>query len=181
VKRSAAPVFAAASARKRVASAAALTRRLAAARRRGRRVVFTNGCFDLLHAGHVRYLERARRLGDLLVVAVNSDASVRRLKGPGRPVLPLGERLAVLGALEAVDFVVPFGGDTPAAVIRTLRPDVLVKGADWPLGRIVGRREVWAGGGRVRRIPMLSRLSTTRIIRRILSSGGGRRGRLRSR
>jgi len=155
--------------RKRLAPAA-LARRLAAVRRRGGRVVFTNGCFDLLHAGHVRFLERARRLGDLLVVGLNSDASVRRLKGWGRPVLPLAERLTVLGGLSAVDYVVPFGGDTPIELIRLLRPDVLVKGADWAPGRIVGRSEVLASGGRVRRLPMQSAFSTSRIIRRIRSA-----------
>jgi D-beta-D-heptose 7-phosphate kinase/D-beta-D-heptose 1-phosphate adenosyltransferase len=154
---------------KRAASARALARRLSSARRRGLRVVFTNGCFDLLHAGHVRYLERARRLGDLLVVGVNTDASVRRLKGPGRPILPLAERMAVLAGLAAVDYVVPFDADTPERLIRILSPDVLVKGADWPLGRIVGRRHVQAAGGSVRRVPMQSRFSTSRIIRRILA------------
>lgn len=154
--------------------AAALARRLAALRRRGLRVVFTNGCFDLLHAGHVRFLERARRLGDVLVVGVNTDASVRRLKGGGRPVLPLSERAAVLGGLRAVDYVVPFGGDTPRDLIRRLRPDVLVKGADWPLGRIAGSDEVRSASGRVRRIPLQSSFSTSRIIRRIQSSRRGR-------
>jgi rfaE bifunctional protein nucleotidyltransferase chain/domain len=156
---------------------AALTRRLATLRRRGLQVVFTNGCFDLLHAGHVRYLERARRLGDLLVVGINRDASVRRLKGAGRPVLPLSERAAVLGALASVDFVIPFAGDSPERLIRLVRPDVLVKGADWPLARIAGRREVQARGGRVRRIALQSPTSTSRIIRRILSSHTRRRGR----
>ena len=155
-------------ARKR-AGRAALARRLTALRRRGLTVVFTNGCFDLLHAGHVRYLERARRLGDVLVVGVNSDASVRRLKGSGRPILPLAERLTVLAGLAAVDYVVPFAGDTPAGLIRALGPDVLVKGADWPLARIVGERDVRAHGGVVRRIPLQSGCSTSRIIRRILS------------
>ncbi|MEE9217967.1 MAG: D-glycero-beta-D-manno-heptose 1-phosphate adenylyltransferase [Acidobacteriota bacterium] len=147
----------------------ALARRLARLRRRGCRIVFTNGCFDLIHAGHVRYLERARCLGDFLVVGVNTDASVRRLKGPGRPVLSLSERLTVLGGLEAVDFVLPFGEDTPEALIRALNPDVLVKGADWPLGRIVGRRQVSARGGVVRRIALQSPTTTSKIIRRILS------------
>ncbi len=148
---------------------AALARRLSPSRRRGRKVVFTNGCFDLVHAGHVRYLERARKLGDLLVVGVNTDASVRRLKGEGRPILPLRERVTILGALAAVDYVVPFSEDTPAALIRALVPNVLVKGADWKPGAIVGRTEVLAKGGRVRRIAMQSALSTSQIIRRIRS------------
>jgi D-beta-D-heptose 7-phosphate kinase/D-beta-D-heptose 1-phosphate adenosyltransferase len=145
----------------------ALARRLSRSRRRGLKVVFTNGCFDLIHAGHVRYLERARRHGDLLVVGLNTDASVRRLKGPGRPIMPLRERATVVGAMAAVDYVVPFSEDTPARLIRALEPDVLVKGADWKLEKIVGRRQVLGQGGIVRRIPMQSRVSTSQIIRRI--------------
>jgi len=163
--------------RRKQLAPAVLARRLAGLRRRGLRVVFTNGCFDLLHAGHVRYLERARRLGDLLVVGVNTDASVRRLKGVGRPILPLSERAAVLGALSAVDFVVAFGDDSPERLIRLVRPDVLVKGADWPLARIAGGREVQARGGRVRRIALQSPFSTSRIIRRIQSFHPRRRAR----
>lgn len=151
------------------ATRAGLARRLSRSRRRGRKVVFTNGCFDLIHAGHVRYLERARKLGDVLVVGVNNDASVRRLKGPGRPILSLQERATVLGAMAAVDYVVPFSEDTPANLIRALEPDVLVKGEDWSLEAIVGRKVVLARGGCVRRIPMQSRVSTSQIIQRIRS------------
>jgi len=140
---------------------------LAAPRAAGARVVFTNGCFDLLHPGHVRYLATARALGDVLVVGLNDDDSVRRLKGSGRPVLRLAERAEVLAGLAAVDYVVPFAEDTPLAVVRTLRPDVLVKGADWSEEDIVGRDDVLATGGRVERIPLVAGVSTSEIIRRI--------------
>ena len=123
-----------------------------AAQRRGERVVFTNGCFDLLHVGHVRCLEAARRLGDRLVVGVNSDASVRRLKGRGRPVVPAARRAEVLAALACVDWVVIFGETTPLALIRSLRPAVLAKGGDWTLDTIVGRHGR-RGLGRPRRAP----------------------------
>lgn len=152
----------------RRAQALAAVRR---ARRRGERVVFTNGCFDLLHRGHTRYLERARALGDLLVVAVNSDASVRKLKGAGRPVVPAAERAEVLAALAAVDLVVIFGEPEPARVIRAVRPDVLVKGGDWSVDRIVGADFVQATGGTVRSLPYLPGASTTGLIRRIAAAG----------
>lgn len=140
-------------------------------RARRERLVFTNGCFDLLHAGHVRYLNAARGLGDRLLVGLNDDASVRRIKGPGRPVVPEAERAEVLCALEAVDAVVLFSEETPLALIEALLPDLLVKGADWPLEAIVGRREVEAAGGRVLTLPLLSGRSTTALLERI----GGRR------
>ena len=138
-----------------------------AAQRRGERVVFTNGCFDLLHVGHVRCLEAARRLGDRLVVGVNSDASVRRLKGPGRPVVPARRRAEVLAALACVDWVVIFGETTPLALIRSLRPAVLAKGGDWTLDTIVGRMDVEGWGGRVVRLPELPGVRTTRLLARI--------------
>lgn len=138
----------------------------------GRRVVFTNGCFDLLHRGHTRYLERARALGDLLVVAVNSDASVRRLKGGGRPVVPAQERAEVLAALAAVDLVLVFDELDPARVIRALRPDVLVKGGDWPVDRIVGSDFVRRMGGMVRSLPYVQGASTSELIRRAISASG---------
>lgn len=157
----------------KVKSLAAAVRLVRRARAEGRRAVFTNGCFDLLHRGHVRFLEEARRLGDLLVVGVNSDASVRRLgKGPGRPVVPEAERAEVLAALAAVDCVVLFGEPDPARVIRALRPDVLVKGGDWPVDRIVGADVVQAGGGSVRSLGYLPGTSTTGLIRRIAASVG---------
>jgi D-beta-D-heptose 7-phosphate kinase/D-beta-D-heptose 1-phosphate adenosyltransferase len=133
----------------------------------GTRVVFTNGCFDLLHPGHVRLLEAARAEGDLLVVGLNSDASVARLKGEGRPLLPEAERAETLLALEAVDRVVIYDEDTPLAVIASLLPDVLVKGADWELGSIVGREEVEAAGGRVVRVELVPGRSTTGLVERI--------------
>jgi D-beta-D-heptose 7-phosphate kinase/D-beta-D-heptose 1-phosphate adenosyltransferase len=135
--------------------------------RRNRRVVFTNGCFDLLHPGHIRCLEQARALGDLLIVAINSDASVRRLKGPGRPVMPEAERAEVLAALAAVDYVTVFEGDTPREIISKLLPDVLVKGGDWGPDQIVGREEVEAAGGRVVSIPLEPGYSTTGILAKI--------------
>jgi len=130
--------------------------------------VFTNGCFDLLHVGHVRYLQQARELGDALVVGVNSDASVRRLnKGPGRPITPARERAEILAALACVDFVTIFGAATPLRLIRTLGPDVLVKGGDWALDAIVGREVVESRGGRVVAIPFVKNRSTTATIGKI--------------
>ncbi len=144
-----------------------LQARLAPLRARGARVVFTNGCFDLLHPGHVRYLAAARALGDALVVGLNTDGSVRRAKGAGRPVLHERERAEVLAALAAVDHVVLFDDDTPRALIVALRPDVLVKGADWAPDDIVGADEVRAAGGRVERIALVPGVSTSELIRRI--------------
>jgi D-beta-D-heptose 7-phosphate kinase/D-beta-D-heptose 1-phosphate adenosyltransferase len=136
----------------------------------GRVVVFTNGCFDLLHAGHVRLLEAARQEGDRLVVGINGDASVRALKGAGRPVVPQDERAETLLALEAVDRVVVYDDATPAAVIAALVPDVLVKGADWALDAIVGRDVVEAAGGRVVRVELVPGRSTSGVLERILRS-----------
>jgi rfaE bifunctional protein nucleotidyltransferase chain/domain len=159
-------------------------RRLAALglrlRREGKRVVFTNGCFDLLHPGHVALLKQARRLGDVLVVGLNSDRSVRRLKGPGRPILKAADRATVLAALRSVDYVTIFPEPTPAQAIRLLTPDVLVKGADWGAGEIVGRDVVEARGGRVVRLALKRGHSTTRVIARIVSAAGGARPRRRS-
>lgn len=133
----------------------------------GRAVVFTNGCFDLLHPGHVSLLERARAEGDVLVVGLNSDASVARLKGAGRPIVPAPERAEVLCALEAVTRVVVYDDDTPREIIAALLPDVLVKGADWALDAIVGRAEVESAGGRVARVALVPGRSTTAIVDRI--------------
>lgn len=145
-----------------VLSAAALARRLAGLRR-GKTVVFTNGCFDLVHAGHLKVLEWAKRRGDLLVVGLNADASVRRLKGSRRPILPLSDRVALMASLKPVDFVTWFTEDTPRNLIRRLRPDVLVKGGDWSADRIVGREFV----KKVARIPLMKGRSTTEIIEKI--------------
>jgi D-beta-D-heptose 7-phosphate kinase/D-beta-D-heptose 1-phosphate adenosyltransferase len=133
----------------------------------GQRVAMTNGCFDVLHAGHLRLLEAARSEADLLLVAINSDASVRRLKGPERPVIPESERAEVLLALAAVDAVAIYDDETPLRVVEALSPQVLAKGADWPLDQIVGRAEVEAAGGRVVRIPLVDGRSTTAILERI--------------
>ena len=133
----------------------------------GRRVVFTNGCFDLLHPGHVALLERARAEGEVLVVGLNSDASVARLKGAGRPVVPQDERAEALLALEPVTRVVVYDEDTPREIIAALVPDVLVKGADWAADRIVGREEVEAAGGRVVRVELVPGRSTTAVLDRI--------------
>jgi len=133
----------------------------------GRRIVFTNGCFDLLHPGHTRYLWAARQLGDYLVVAVNSDRSVREIKGEGRPVTAQEDRTEVLAALDFVDGVVVFDEDNPLEVIRCLLPDVLVKGGDWPEDKIIGAEVVKEAGGEVKRIPFVPGYSTTAILRRI--------------
>src|SRR5919107_4819636 len=136
-------------------------------RAEGRRLVFTNGCFDLLHVGHVRYLSEARRLGDALLVAINGDASVRVLKGAGRPILNESERAEILAALEAVDFVTVFDEDSPRALISEVLPDVLVKGGDYRPDEIHGREEVERAGGRVLSLPFVEGASTTGIIERV--------------
>jgi D-beta-D-heptose 7-phosphate kinase/D-beta-D-heptose 1-phosphate adenosyltransferase len=133
-------------------------------KRQGKRVVFTNGCFDLLHPGHTRYLAEARKLGDALIVAVNSDRSVRALKGPGRPLQPQAERAEILAALAVVDYVTIFDDLTPQPLIARLLPDVLVKGGDWGVDEIVGRAEVEAAGGKVVSIPIVPGYSTSAII-----------------
>lgn len=133
----------------------------------GRRIVFTNGVFDILHPGHVRYLQQARALGDALIVGLNADASVRRNKGPERPVNDEQERAEILAALECVDAVVIFGEDTPADIIKAIQPDILVKGADWAEDAIVGRETVEARGGKVVRVPIEQGFSTTGIVEKI--------------
>ncbi len=157
--------------RDKVISLERLLPRLAAIRRQGSRVAFTNGCFDILHAGHVSYLEQARRCGDCLVVGLNSDRSVRAIKGDSRPVNGEQERARVLAALGCVDFVVIFDDETPIDLIRALGPDVLVKGADWPEDRIVGAAEVKAAGGRVERIAFEHQVSTSAVIKSIRGQG----------
>jgi len=154
-------------AREKIKERSELATALKALRQDGLKIVFTNGCFDLLHPGHVRYLERARTLGDILVVAVNSDESVIRLKGEGRPIVNESDRCEMVGSLHCVDFVTLFSEDTPLQIIEELRPDVLVKGSDWPIDQIVGRETVEASGGRVVAIEFEEGFSTTSIINRI--------------
>jgi D-beta-D-heptose 7-phosphate kinase/D-beta-D-heptose 1-phosphate adenosyltransferase len=154
----------------RVLSADELMQVAGRERRGPRRVVFTNGCFDLLHPGHIHTLEAARSLGDLLVVGVNSDRSVRALKGPSRPLVPGSERAEILAAMEAVDFVVLFDEDTPHRLIARLLPDVLVKGADWGANEIVGREDVEAAGGRVVSLPLEPGYSTSAILEKVRES-----------
>jgi rfaE bifunctional protein nucleotidyltransferase chain/domain len=144
-------------------------------KRNGRRVVFTNGCFDLLHLGHLACLEAGHKFGDILIVGINSDASVRQLKGEGRPVIPASERAEILTALESVDAVIIFDDLTPLRVISTLLPDVLFKGGDWPKGKIIGAREVEAAGGRVEVVPFVLGYSTTSLLRKIRDGAGASR------
>ena len=158
---------------RKIASPAALTRTARRLSAQGRRVVFTNGCFDLLHAGHITLLERARRLGDVLIVGINSDRSVRGLKkGPGRPVVPQADRALVLASLASVDFVTVFHEDTPERLIAYLRPQVLVKGADWNISAVIGREMVRRAGGRVVRIPLVKGRSTSALIAHIRARRG---------
>ena len=142
-------------------------RRINAWRLTGQRIVFTNGCFDLLHPGHVTYLEAARSLGDRLVVGINDDDSVKRLKGESRPIMPLGDRMRVLGALECVDLVVPFQEDTPLELMTLFRPDIISKGGDYEADQIVGASEVRSWGGEVVIIPFVPGQSTTGIVKRM--------------
>jgi D-beta-D-heptose 7-phosphate kinase/D-beta-D-heptose 1-phosphate adenosyltransferase len=155
---------------KKIVEREELKKTVQALKNAGKKIVFTNGCFDLLHLGHVRYLEAARAEGDVLVIGVNSDRSVHEIKGPIRPVVPEDERAEVLAALACVDFVTLFDEPDPLETIRALLPDVLVKGADWAEDAIVGRAIVEAHGGRVVRIPLTQGASTTSIIEKILDS-----------
>jgi len=151
----------------RVFDTAGMAAFVAGLRADGQRIVFTNGVFDLLHPGHVRYLQAARAEGDALVIAINSDRSVRGNKGPGRPIMPETERAEVLASLACVDAVVIFDDPTPAAIIDVVQPDILVKGADWAADAIVGRETVEARGGRLLRIPIEQGWSTSAIIEKI--------------
>ncbi|HLU99839.1 MAG TPA: D-glycero-beta-D-manno-heptose 1-phosphate adenylyltransferase [Acidobacteriota bacterium] len=144
-----------------------LASRVSELKAEGKRIVFTNGCFDLLHPGHIRLLARARKLGDILIVALNSDESVRRLKGTNRPILTLSERLEVISALASVDLVTSFEEDTPKEIVDEVIPDVLVKGGDWALDQIVGRETVESNGGQVIAIDFEEGYSTSGIINRI--------------
>lgn len=136
------------------------------AQKKGQKVVFTNGCFDLIHKGHVTYLEKARQQGDILIVALNSDASIRKIKGPTRPINKLSDRLHVMAALESVDYVTSFSQDTPLQLIRLLQPNVLVKGGDWKPDQIVGAPDVLKRGGKVLSITFIKGHSTTKMIAR---------------
>ena len=145
-------------------------------KREGKKVVFTNGCFDILHAGHTRYLREARKLGDVLILALNSDSSVRSIKGPMRPIVPEAERAEVVASLDSVDFVTVFDELTPLELIEYLRPDVIVKGGDWAEKDIVGAKAVRKWGGRVAIMPEIEGASTTNIIDKVLQvyrSGDG--------
>jgi D-beta-D-heptose 7-phosphate kinase/D-beta-D-heptose 1-phosphate adenosyltransferase len=154
-----------------VTSIEAVANEVRGLQRTGKKVVFTNGCFDILHAGHLDLLRRARLLGDALVVAINSNASVVRLKGSNRPIIPEQERAEVLDGMEMVDFVCTFDEDTPLEAILSVRPDVLVKGADWT-SNIVGQAEVEQWGGKVVALPLIEGHSTTGIVERVLTRYG---------
>ncbi len=153
---------------KKIVNMADLSARLRGRREAGRSIVFTNGCFDILHAGHVRYLAAAKDQGDILVVGLNSDKSVRSIKGPDRPIVGEADRAEVLAALECVDHVTLFDAPDPFRLIRAARPDVLVKGADWAEEQIIGADLVKSDGGRVFRVPVVPDISTSEIIGRIL-------------
>ena len=161
-------------ARSKVRALPELVRIRARLRREGKTVVFTNGCFDLIHGGHVHLFRAAKALGDVLIVALNSDASIRRLKGSSRPIFSLAERFEVLSAFESIDYLTSFAQDTPRKTIAALLPDVLVKGGDWGADEIVGRAEVEGAGGKVVRAPYLKGHSSTNIIGAILKDFGPR-------
>ena len=145
----------------------ALLNKLDALRKKGKKIAFTNGCFDILHVGHVRYLREAKKTADVLVLALNSDTSVRSIKGEKRPLVPENERAEVLAALEFIDFVTIFPELTPLELINYLKPDVLIKGGDWPEEKVVGREEIKKWGGRVAIIPEIEGKSTTNIVEKI--------------
>jgi len=147
-----------------------LARLLPALKKSGKRIVFTNGCFDLLHYGHVKYLQEARRKGDILIVGLNSDSSIRKIKGPKRPLVGEKERLRVLAGLESVTYAVLFSQATPLNIISVLKPDILIKGADWHKDRIVGSDIVKSYGGKVLRIKVVKGLSSTNLIKKIAKS-----------
>ncbi len=154
----------------KVLSRAALVKTRRMLRREGKKVVFTNGTFDILHRGHVEYLAKAKKLGDVLVVGLNSDSSIKRIKGPKRPINPGADRAAVLSALASVDYICFFTEDTPGNLIKKLVPDVLVKGADWRVDAIVGKDVVEKNGGAVKTISLTPGRSTTNVIQRVLDA-----------
>ncbi len=157
---------------RKIKSIAQMKKIAGALKKQGKRIVFTNGCFDILHVGHVRYLTRARNLGDILVVGLNTDRSVRTIKGEKRPIVSEKERAEVLSALEVVDYVVLFDEPDPLDLITALKPTILVKGADWSKDRIVGREVVEGSGGRVVRIPLVPGSSSTGVIEKIIEVYG---------
>lgn len=139
-------------------------------KKEGKKVIFTNGCFDILHSGHIHILREAKKWGDVLIVAVNDDSSVKKIKGSSRPIFPLEERLEILEAVEDIDYLVSFAEETPQEVIASLLPDVLVKGGDWKIEEVVGKREVERAGGKVIIIPFLESHSSSEIMERIIQS-----------
>jgi len=139
-------------------------------KKEGKKVVFTNGCFDILHSGHIHIFREAKKWGDVLIVAVNDDSSVKKIKGPSRPIFPLEERLEILEAVEDIDCLVTFAEETPQKTIASLLPDVLVKGGDWKIEEVVGKREVERSGGKVMIVPCLESHSSSEIIERIIQS-----------
>ncbi len=147
-----------------------LKRILSSLKKQGKKIVFTNGCFDILHVGHVRYLTQARKMGDLLIVGLNTDHSVRTIKGDRRPIVSETERAEVLAALETVDFVVLFDDPDPLRLITILKPDILVKGADWSKDEIIGREVVEKAGGKVARLPLVPGSSSTNLIEKIIKT-----------
>jgi len=151
----------------KIKSTSTLARTIAALKKKGKKIVFTNGCFDILHLGHVKYLEAAKQKGDVLVVGINSDSSVRKIKGNTRPVITQKERLSIVAALESVDYVLLFNQTTPLNLIKKLKPDILIKGADWQKNKIVGSELVLARGGKVLTIKLIKGRSTTNIIKKI--------------
>ena len=152
---------------KRILSSNLLSKLLSGAKARGKKVVFTNGCFDILHSGHIRYLDQAKKLGDILVIGINSDKSVKKLKGPSRPVNNQDDRAKVVSALRSVDFVTIFTEDTPEKLIKKLKPDVLVKGGDWKVKDIVGGDFVMSLGGKVKSLPFVKGRSTSSVLQKI--------------
>jgi len=152
---------------KKIKTAGALKKIIPGLKKQGKTIAFTNGCFDILHSGHVSYLQEAKKLADVLIVAVNSDGSVKRIKGRGRPVIKLKDRMWAVAALESVDFVTYFEQDTPLKIIKLLKPDILFKGKDWSKNKIVGKEVVESYGGRIMTLPYIKGQSSSKIINRI--------------
>ena len=154
----------------KIVSREKLRKKIPSLKARGKKIVFTNGCFDILHYGHVQYLEKAKKSGDILVVGLNSDASVKRIKGKSRPLVNEKDRAMVIGALESVDYVVLFGEDTPLETIMMIKPDILIKGADWNKDKIIGADFVAGYGGKVTTIKLAKGRSTTNLIKKIVKA-----------